>query len=251
MKIDLSGKVAVVTGASSGIGAAMARGLLEAGAKVAITYNAHAGEAETFVKTAADKGWTAAAYHLDVGDHTAVRRTFEQVADNQGGVDILINNAGIVSYHDFLDLNIAEWERMLRVNLTGAMLCAQQAARQMKSRGGGRIVNVSSIAAARPEPQRVHYCVSKAGLDMLTKSLALELAPLDITVNSIGPGTIETNLNRDRLSDNELRASILARTPAGRIGSPEDVAGLAILLVSDHARFITGQTIFVDGGRLL
>ena len=246
MRMDLTDRTALVTGGTSGIGAAIARGLAKAGAHVIVT-----GIDAAAAASASDEGSGIVTRQLDVTDRQAIAVLFGDIAESRGGVDILVNNAGVVSYHDFLDLDPLEWDRMLAVNLTGAMLCAQHAGRQMSRRGGGRIINITSIAEQRPAPRRAHYCVSKAGLGMLTKSMALELGALGITVNAIGPGTIETYMTKVPLQDAGLKATIVSRTPLGRLGVPQDLVGAAVFLASDAASFITGQTIIVDGGQSL
>lgn len=252
MKIDLSGKTALVTGGSSGIGRAIAQSMLEAGARVIITYLSQAEEGEAFVAEARAGGQSAEAHALDVADGAAIRALFDGFERAGDGIDILVNNAGIVSYVDFLALEEADWDRMLDVNLKAAMLCAQLTARALVQRGaGGRIINISSISGRRAEPRRTHYCVSKAGLDMLTRGLALELAGHGITANAVAPGTVRTNMTEAALTDRERHDTIVSRTPMGRIGLPEDLAGIATFLASDQAAFLTGQVIYVDGGQLL
>ncbi|WP_425417703.1 SDR family NAD(P)-dependent oxidoreductase [Oricola indica] len=252
MLIDLSGKTVLVTGGSSGIGRAIAKSMLDAGARVFITYLSQANDAAGFVEDARARGRSAEAFALDAGNTEAIRTLFAELDQEKGGVDILVNNAGIVSYVDFLTLEESEWDRMLNVNLKAAMLCAQLTAQSLVRRGkGGRIINISSISGQRAEPRRTHYCVSKAGMDMLTRGLALELASYGITANSVAPGTIRTNITETALSDPDRHDTIVSRTPMGRIGMPDDLAGIATFLASDHAAFITGQVIHVDGGQLL
>jgi NAD(P)-dependent dehydrogenase (short-subunit alcohol dehydrogenase family) len=253
MHIDLVGKKALVTGASSGIGCAIAGALADAGAFVTITHLLHQGaEAESVMREITARGGAGSVHELDVTDATGVQRLFETLEKEGNGVDILVNNAGIVTRCDLLDIGEADWDRMLEVNLKGALHCAQQAARNMIRRGcGGRIINISSISGRRPEPRRVHYCVSKSGLEMLTKGLALELARYGITANAIAPGTIETGLTKDALADQKLREAIIARTPLGRLGVPADLAGAAVFLASGQAGFVTGQILTIDGGQTL
>ena len=253
--MGLKGKCAIVTGAARGIGRAIAERFAHDGANVVVAdIDEEAGEA-----TAADiaaKGGKAMFVRCDVSQRLDVRNMVTQMLNNCGHIDVLVNNAGIGHSADFLDLEEADYDRVMGVNLKGAFLVGQTVARQMVKQieaGGapGAIVNMSSINAVVALPNQVPYCVSKGGLSQLTKVMALSLAPYGIRVNAIGPGSIMTEmLETIVLSDPAARAKVLARTPAGRIGEPREIAAIAAFLASDEASYITGQTVFADGGRL-
>jgi NAD(P)-dependent dehydrogenase (short-subunit alcohol dehydrogenase family) len=241
----LKDKVAIVTGAARGIGLACAKRFLAEGAKVIL---ADIDESEG---TAAAKALGVSAHFVrcDVGSAKEVAALIA-AAENFGGVDILVNNAGIVHGADFLDLAEADFERVLRVNLKGAFLVAQAAAKKMAHKKRGAIVNMASINSQVAIPDQIPYSVSKGGLLQLTRAMALSLAKHGIRVNAIGPGSIMTDLLKAVGSDKEAKRRILSRTPLGRIGTPEEVAGVAAFLASDDASYITGEIIYVDGGRL-
>ena len=191
----------------------------------------------------------------DVGDAESAENAVAETCRAFGSLDILVNNAGIVHGADFLDLAEADFERVLRVNLKGAFLLGQAAARRMVAQiaaGGspGTIINMSSINAVVAIANHLPYCVSKGGLDQLTKVMALALAPHGIRVNAIGPGSIMTDILKAVATDRAAQQRILARTPAGRIGEPDEIAGVAVFLASADASYITGQTVYADGGRL-
>jgi NAD(P)-dependent dehydrogenase (short-subunit alcohol dehydrogenase family) len=246
--MQLDGKVAIVTGGARGIGLAIARRFVAEGAKVVIgDIDAARGEA-----SAAELGPACRFVHADVGDPRDSGTLIDR-AIAWGGLDVLVNNAGIVHTADFLEISEADFDRVLRVNLKGAFLVGQAAARQMVAQakgGGGAIINMSSINAVLAIPNQVPYCVSKGGIDQLTKVMALSLAPHGIRVNAIGPGSIMTEILQAVATDKEARRKVLARTPLGRIGEPDEVAAIAAFLASDQASYITGQTIYADGGRL-
>jgi NAD(P)-dependent dehydrogenase (short-subunit alcohol dehydrogenase family) len=213
--------------------------------------NVTAGEAAAHALGAANCRFLA----TDVGDSRSVERLIAQTCNIFGAIDILVNNAGIIHGSDFLDIAEADFDRVLRVNLKGAFLAGQAAARKMVAqvkagRPPGAIINMSSINAVVAIPNQVPYCVSKGGLDQLTKVMALSLAPYNIRVNAIGPGSIMTDILKTIATDKEAKRKLLSRTPLGRIGNPEEVASIALFLVSSEASYITGQTVYVDGGRL-
>jgi glucose 1-dehydrogenase len=248
----LADKVAIVTGAARGIGLAIATRYLAEGARVIIAdADLIAGEAAAKSLDATHCRFVAA----DVGDARYVERVIAETVAAFGRLDILVNNAGIIHTADFLDIAETDFDRVLRVNLKGAFLVGQAAARQMVAQvkaGGapGAIVNMSSVNAVVAIPNQVPYCVSKGGIDQLTKVMALSLAPYGIRVNAIGPGSIMTDILKGVASDMEAKRRLLARTPLGRIGAPEEVASIASFLASDDASYVTGQTIYCDGGRL-
>ncbi len=252
--MSLNGKVAIVTGAAMGIGRAVAERFARDGAKVVIADVNAKGE-----ETAADignAGGEAIFVDCNVAERLDVRNLIAQTLDAFGQLDILVNNAGITHAADFLELEEADYDRVMGVNLKGAFLAGQAAARQMVKQIGeggtpGAIVNMSSINAVVALPNQVPYCVSKGGLSQLTKVMALALAPHGIRVNAIGPGSIMTEmLDAVVSSDVEARRKVLMRTPAGRIGEASEIASVAAFLASDEASYITGETVYADGGRL-
>ncbi len=246
----LDGKVAIVTGAARGIGLAIAKRYIAEGAQVVIADI----DAETGRAAAEALGPHCRFVAADVAKAGDAQGLVTE-ACAFGGLDILVNNAGIIHAADFLDLAEADFDRVLRVNLKGAFLVGQAAARQMVAqvkagREPGAIINMSSINASVAIPNQVPYCVSKGGLAQLTKVMALALAPHGIRVNAIGPGSIMTEILQSVAHDKEAKRRLLSRTPLGRIGEPDEVAAIACFLASKDASYITGETIFADGGRL-
>lgn len=247
----LENKVAIVTGAAHGIGLAIAKRYVAAGARVVIAdVDKAAGEA-----AARAIGGNARFIATDVGDAKNAEHVVAETCSAFGSLDILVNNAGIIHGADFLDLAEADFDRVLRVNLKGAFLVGQAAARRMveqvkAGKPPGTIINMSSINAVVAIPNHTPYCVSKGGVDQLTKVMALALAPHGIRVNAIGPGSIMTDILKAVATDQEAKRRILSRTPLGRIGEPDEIAGIAVFLASPAASYITGQTIYADGGRL-
>lgn len=243
----LANKTAIITGAARGIGLACAKRFIAEGAKVLLAdIDEHEGTA-----TAKALGDAAHFVRCDVGDAKQVAALIAETEKTFGGIDILVNNAGIVHGADFLEVSEADFERVLRVNLKGAFLVAQAVAKSMVARKKpGAIVNMASINSTVAIPTQIPYSVSKGGLLQLTRAMALSLAPHGIRVNAIGPGSIMTDLLKSVGSDKEAKRRILSRTPLGRIGAPEEVASVAAFLASDDASYITGEIIYVDGGRL-
>jgi glucose 1-dehydrogenase len=254
--MKLNGRVAIVTGAAQGIGAATARAFAEEGARLVVSdVNEVGGTA--LVKEIAAAGGTALFCRADVGEPEDARHLVQHAVAHFGRLDVLVNNAGIVHGADFVDLAVEDFDRVLRVNLRGPFLCGQAAARQMLaqdpaphgSRGG--IVNMSSVNAVLAIANQVPYTVSKGGMNQLTKVMALALAPQGIRVMGIGPGSIATEMLKTAVLSNEAaRTRILSRTPLGRLGEPEEVARVAVFLASDDASYLTGTTVYPDGGRL-
>ncbi len=250
-----NGRVCIVTGGAKGIGLAIAERFASDGHSVVIAdIDDKAGEkAEAAIAVA---GAGAVKYvHCDVSQKLDVRNLVAATLDGFGSIDTLINNAGIVHKADFLDLDEASFDKVIGVNLKGAFLCGQAAARQMveQVKAGGRpgaIVNMSSINAVVALPDQVAYSVSKGGIAQLTKVMAQSLAPHGIRVNAIGPGSIMTDMLKSAVGDASARNRILSRTPLGRVGEPAEIAAIAAFLASDEASYVTGQTIFADGGRL-
>lgn len=249
----LENKVAVVTGGAKGIGYAIARRFLEEGASVMIadTDDEAGPDAVEELKPLGRIRYV----ECDVGERLDVRNMVAATIDAFGDIDILVNNAAILVKADFLDLDPDDFDRVLRVNLKGALLCSQAVARHMVERikeGGlpGSIVNLSSVNAVFAIPDQVPYSVSKGGLSQLTKVMALSLARHGIRVNAIGPGSIATEMLESVMTNPAVRHTILSRTPLGRIGEPREIAAIAAFLASDQASYVTGQTIYADGGRL-
>jgi glucose 1-dehydrogenase len=250
--MKLENKVAVVTGGAHGIGLAIAKRYVAEGASVVIAdIDRGAGEAAASALGHAKCRFIA----TDVGDARAAENLVAETCRAFGNVDILVNNAGIIHGAEFLDLKEADFDRVLRVNLKGAFLVGQAAARRMVDQikaGGppGTVINMSSINAEVAIPNHTPYCVSKGGLAQLTRVMALALAPHGIRVNAIGPGSIMTDILKAVATDREAKRRLLSRTPLGRIGDPDEIAAVAVFLASDDASYITGQTIYADGGRL-
>ncbi len=244
--IDLRGRTALVTGASRVIGRAIALGLAEAGAAVAVNYLQRADAAEQVCAQIAEGGGRALPVQADVTDPAAVTAMVERVVGELGGLDILVNNAGIVSDGFVAVLSPETWRKVVDASLTGAFLCTRAAVRPMMRGRWGRIVNISSDAGLMGDVMRAHYSAAKAGVIGLTKATARELAGRGITVNAVAPGIIQTDLTADM--DSRRAEAMLALIPLARFGQPEDVAPLVVWLCSDAAAYITGQTICVDGG---
>lgn len=246
---DLSGKVAVVTGARRGIGKGIALALSEAGARVVVS-DVNDNDCQKVVTELAGDGL---AVKCDVTKKSEVDEMVKKTVEEFGKLDILINNAGVVDFKPFLEMTEEEWDRVLRVNLKGQFLCAQAAAKEMVKNNWGRIINIASIASGQVGvgfPQIAHYCASKGGIIAMTEALALELSPQGVNVNAIGPGVIETAMTEGMLADEPTKQGILARVPKGRVGQPQDIGAAAVFLASDEADYITGATLFVDGGWL-
>jgi 2-dehydro-3-deoxy-D-gluconate 5-dehydrogenase len=245
---DLSGRAAVVTGGNGGIGLGMARGLAAAGANVVVAAR-NAAKAEAAVTALAALGAKSAFVALDVADESSCRAMIDQTADRFGRLDILVNNAGMSIRKPPESYTAAEWRAVLDTNLTGAFLCSQAAHSAMKRGGGGKIINIGSMFALFGSAYAAPYAASKGALVQLTKSLAAAWAEDNIQVNAVLPGWIDTELTRDaRQQVPGLHERVLARTPAGRWGVPEDLAGIAVFLASPASDFVTGAAIPVDGG---
>ncbi|PYK12047.1 MAG: sugar dehydrogenase [Verrucomicrobia bacterium] len=260
MKQDLlQDQVAVVTGASSGIGAAIARRMAHAGAAVAVNYSRDVEGAQAVVGAIKKLDGEAIAIQADVSDEAQVKRMFEQSLKAFGTVDILVNNAGIQQDCALVDMTVAQWQRVIDVNLTGQFLCSREAVREFLRQGlrlevslaAGKIICISSVHQVIAWAGHVNYTASKGGIDMLMQSMAQELAPKKIRVNSIAPGAIKTHINRAAWQTPEAAARLLKLIPYGRIGVPEDVAKAAVWLACDDSDYITGATLYVDGGMTL
>jgi NAD(P)-dependent dehydrogenase (short-subunit alcohol dehydrogenase family) len=244
--MKLADKVAIVTGATQGIGLACAERLVREGARVMLVDIKPDGE-----HIAQQLHESARFFAADVSQKADVDAMIAATLQAFGQIDILINNAGVTHAADFLDLSEDDFDRVLRINLKSMFLCGQAAAREMVKRQTGCIINMSSVNSELAIPNQVPYVVSKGGVNQLTKVMALNLAPHGIRVNGIGPGTILTELAKKAvLGSPEARHTILSRTPLGRCGEPEEIASIAAFLASDDASYMTGQTIYADGGRL-
>jgi 3-oxoacyl-[acyl-carrier protein] reductase len=247
----LEGKVAVVTGAAQGIGRVYALALAAEGASVA-TVDVQADGTEKAADEIRSAGGSAVAVTADVGDQDSTERMAEAVTTAFGGIDILVNNAAVyagLKLGDPFAVDVAEWDRVMAVNVRGPWLCSRAVAPSMRSRGGGRIVNQSSVAAWGG-PSLLHYAVSKAGVIGLTRSLAKFLGPDKITVNAIAPGFMETDSTLSMIPTNRLE-QLIGMQPVRRMGTPDDLTGALVFLCSDEAAFVTGQVLIVDGGTIM
>lgn len=247
---DLSGRVAIVTGAGSGLGVVFAEALAEAGASVVCSGR----RMETVEKTAArirEAGHDAIAVEADVADEEAVKRMVAQTVDHYGRLDILVNNAGTANVGPPEDLPLSDWQRVIDVNLTGVFLCSQAAARQMiAADNGGSIINIASIlgAGASEPAAATAYAATKGGVVNLTRDLAVHWAPHNIRVNALGPAYFPSDMTSGMMDMPEVIAEIERRTPLARLGRPEELKGPVVFLAADAASYITGETLYVDGG---
>jgi len=253
----LTGQIALVTGANSGIGAAVALALGQAGATVAVNYVS--GDADEVIAKITAAGATAKAYKADVSDEAQVQAMFAAVIADFGTVDILVANAGLQRDSAFTEMTMAQWQTVLNVNLTGQFLCAREAVKEFVRRGvvpevsraAGKIICMSSVHQVIPWGGHVNYATSKGGIHMMMESMAQELAPQKIRINAIAPGAIRTPINTEAWETPEAYDKLMTLVPYGRIGEAEDIAQTAAWLVSDHADYIVGTTIFIDGGMTL
>ncbi len=246
---DLTGKVAIVTGASRGIGEAIARAYAQAGAKVVLSSRKQ--EAlEAVARSIQEAGGTALAVAAHTGSSEAVQALVERTLEAFGGVDILVNNAATnPHFGPILTAEESQWAKILDVNVVGYFRTAKACAESMGSRGGGKIINMASIAGKRPQPGMGVYCVSKAGVIMLTQVLAVELAELNIQVNAIAPGFVKTRFSSAIWSNPQINQAVLETIPQRRMASPEELTGIALYLAAPASDFTTGATFLVDGGQ--
>ncbi len=249
--MQLKDKVAVVTGASSGIGQAIALAFATEGAAVAVNYARNAEGADATVKQIEGNGGKAVAVQADVSKPDDVENLVSQAAQRFGRLDVMVNNAGVEHKMPFLDTPVEVWDEVIAINLTGPWLGCQAAARQMVSQGGpGRIINVSSVHEDLAMPTNSPYCAAKGGVRMLTRTLAVELATHGITVNNVAPGAVDTPMDAPLKRNPDLMQELLSEIPLGRMAKPEEVASMTVYLASDAAAYVTGSTFFVDGGMI-
>ncbi|MEI5685659.1 MULTISPECIES: SDR family oxidoreductase [Sphingomonas] len=255
----LAGHTAIITGASSGIGLAVAEGLAGAGAAVVINYRSDEDSANSLAERIGERGGRAIAVQADVSQEQEVGRLFDAAADAFGRIDVLVSNSGVQKDAPVADLSLDDWNTVIDINLTGQFLCAREAVRRFRSqpesarpsRSAGTIIAMSSVHELIPWAGHVNYAAAKGGVRMLTRTLAQEVAPDRIRVNAIAPGAIRTPINQEAWETPEALEKLLRLIPYGRIGEPEDVARAAVWLASDEADYVTGTTLFVDGGMSL
>jgi glucose 1-dehydrogenase len=255
----LQGQKALVTGANSGIGKAVAIALGEAGADVVVNYVRGEDSAQAVVETISNSGSHALAIHADVSVETQVQAMFARMIEKFGTIDILVNNAGVQQDAPFDQMTLQQWNTVIGINLTGQFLCAREAVREFKRRGvrpevsvaAGKIICMSSVHEVIPWGGHANYAASKGGVMLLMKSMAQEFAPLRIRINSICPGAIRTPINTAAWNTPEAYKALLTLIPYQRIGEPEDIGRVAVFLASDQADYITGASIYVDGGMTL
>lgn len=245
----LRDKVALITGSDQGIGQGIAMRFAQEGANVIINYRANRNGAEQTRAEIEKLGRRVTAIQADVSKIPETRRLLKNAVEQLGPIDILVNNAGVEKKAEIFDVAEEDYQRVVDTNMTGPFFLTQAYARHAReTRRAGRVINISSVHEDLPFPGFTPYCMSKGALRMMMRNLALELAPLGITVNNIAPGAIETPINREMLANREQVQALLANIPLGRIGKPEDVAGLCAFLASSDADYVTGATFFVDGG---
>ncbi|WP_418315079.1 SDR family oxidoreductase [Piscinibacter sakaiensis] len=254
----LDQQVAIVTGATSGIGRGVAKALTAAGATVAINHRGHSDDAQQLVDEIESAGGSALALQADVAIEADVVRMFDELIDRQGRVDILVANAGVQRDAPFAEMELKQWQAVIDINLTGQFLCCREAVRRFlrqppspHSKAAGKIINMSSVHELIPWAGHVNYAASKGGIMQLMKSLAQEVAEKRIRVNGIAPGAIKTPINEEAWDDEEALQKLLTLIPYGRIGEVEDIARAAVWLASDDSDYVTGTTLFVDGGMSL
>lgn len=244
--MNSNGKRALVTGASKGVGRGIAIGLAQRGWSVGVNYHSDQEAAKETVAEIRNENGLCWVLKADVGASEEVRSMFEEFHNVAGGIDLLVNNAGIQTWAPLLELEEKDWDRTIRTNLKGTFLCTREAALLMKEAGGGSVVNIGSGANKSPFPNLIDYCASKGGIEQFTVVAAVELGPFNIRVNCVAPGCIE--VERTRLEDPDYAGTWARLTPLGRIGKVQDVANVVGYLASDEASFVTGQTLYVDGG---
>lgn len=246
---DLTGKTAIITGASRGIGAEIAKRFATAGAKVVVNYSGSQAKAEAVVESIKENGGEAIAVKANVADSEAVKAMVDETMTTFGSVDILVNNAGITRDNLMMRMKDDEWDDVINTNLKGVFVCTKAVTRQMMKQRSGRIVNIASIVGVMGNAGQANYVASKAGVIGLTKTTARELASRGITANAVAPGFITTDMT-DTLNE-DIQKTMMAQIPLGRFGKPEEVAKAALFLASDEASYMTGQTLHLDGGMVM
>lgn len=248
---DLTGKVALVTGATHGLGMAMATGLGKAGATLVINGHSSQDKLDAAIATYESNGLRAHGYLFDVTDEQAVDEAADRIESEVGPVDILVNNAGIIKRVPLLEMDLAEWEEVIRTDLTGVFVMSRPVVRRMIERGGGKVINICSMMSELGRNSVGAYAAAKGGLKMLTRNMATEWAKNNIQVNGIGPGYFATSQTAPiRVDGHPFNDFIIGRTPAGRWGDPDDLQGAAVFLASKASDFVNGQIVYVDGGIL-
>jgi glucose 1-dehydrogenase len=249
--MKLEGKVAVVTGSATGIGKAIVTAMAKEGASVVVDYIGASNLADAVVQEIVSTKGKALAVQADISQPEQAANLIQQAVKQFGRLDILVNNAGIEYKYPFTEFPFDKWKKVIDVDLTGPFLCAQAAARVMIQQGkGGRIINISSVHEDLPMLTNAPYCAAKGGLRMLMRTVAVELAPHQITVNNIAPGAIYTPIDADVEANKTIEGKLMAEIPLGRWGKPQEVADLAIFIASDAAGYCTGSTFFIDGGMI-
>lgn len=255
----LKGQSALITGSSSGIGKAMALAMAKEGANVVINYSRNENSAVQIVQEIISIGGNAIAIRADVSKEDDVKRMFREMFEAFGTIDILVNNAGLQKDAPFVEMSLQDWERVIGINLTGQFLCSREAAKEFIRRGiikersaaAGKIICISSVHEVIPWAGHVNYAASKGGVMLFMKSIAQELAPYRIRVNSIAPGAIKTPINKAAWETEEAEKKLLELIPYGRVGVPEDIAKAAVWLASDDSDYVHGETLVIDGGMTL
>lgn len=246
---DLTGKTAIITGASRGIGAEIARKLATAGAKVVVNYSGSQEKAEAVVEEIKADGGEAIAVKANVSDAEAVKALVDEAMQAFGSVDILVNNAGITRDNLMMRMKDDEWDDVINTNLKGVFICTKAVTRQMMKQRAGRIINIASIVGVMGNAGQANYVAAKAGVIGLTKTTARELASRNITANAVAPGFITTDMT-DKLGE-DIQKTMLSQIPLGRFGKPEEVAKAVLFLASDDSSYMTGQTLHLDGGMVM
>jgi len=249
MSKKLAGKVAVVTGASKGIGASIAKHLADEGAAVVVNYSSSKAGADRVVAEIVGKGGKAVAVQADLASKTEIERLFAETKKAFGKLDVLVNNAGIYEFAPLEEVTAEHFHKMFNLNVLGLLFASQEAAKLFGS-AGGSIINISSVAASMAPPTASVYSATKAAVNAVTRSLAQELGPRKIRVNSINPGMVETEgVHAAGIADSDWRKQTEAQTPLGRIGQPQDIAPAAVFLASSDSAWITGETLYISGGQ--